>query len=189
MSRTYGGTGLGLAIAKGYIQLMGGEIWVESEKNKGSTFYFELPYQKTKKEKIIPIEDIQKPIISFSNAKVLVAEDEEINYQYIKRVFNGLGVENIVRAYNGKEAVEMMNDQDDIGLIMMDLKMPIMNGFEATRKIKSMNSNIPIIAQTALAIPGDREKALEAGCDDYIAKPIDYDSLLNLIEKYISLND
>ncbi len=190
MSRNYGGTGLGLAIAKGYIELMNGKIWVESEKDKGSTFYFELPYQNTKNAITKPmVEDVQEPIISFINAKVLVAEDEEINFQYIKRVFNGLGIENIVRAHNGREAVDMINDEDDIDLIMMDLKMPIMNGFEATQKIKSMKSNIPIIAQTALAIPGDREKALEAGCDDYIAKPIDYDSLLNLIEKYITLND
>lgn len=197
MARTYGGTGLGLAIAKGHINLMNGKIWVESEKENqpagkagGSTFFIRIPYQKI--EPVVNqsnLVDIQEPIISFNRAKVLVAEDEEINFQYIKRVFNNLGVENILRAHNGKEAIEIMNKINDIRLIMMDLKMPIMNGFEATRTIKSINANVPIIAQTALAKPGDRQKAFEAGCDDYISKPIDYDSLLNLIEKYIALND
>jgi PAS domain S-box-containing protein len=186
MARTYGGTGLGLAIAKGYIELMNGEIWVESEKDRGSTFFVKIPYQKMQTLKVEPKTEINhEPIIAFNNAKVLIAEDEEINFQYIKRVFNDLGIENIERAHNGKEAIEIMEKSDDISLIMMDLKMPVVNGFEATRKIKSMHANVPIIAQTALAIPGDKQRALDAGCNDYIPKPIDYDGLLGLIEKYI----
>lgn len=190
MARTYGGTGLGLAIAKGYVELMNGEIRVESEKDKGSTFFVKIPYQKLKSIKTQPeIVTSQEPMISFNKAKVLIAEDEEINYQYIKRVFNDLGIENLERAHNGKEAIEIMEEKGDVSLIMMDLKMPIVNGFEATQKIKSMNAKVPIIAQTALAIPGDKQKALDAGCDDYIAKPIDYDTLLGLIEKYITTNE
>lgn len=187
MARTYGGTGLGLAIAKGYIELMNGEIRVESEKNRGSTFFVKIPYNE-KVKTIQPASELvnkHEPIISFNKAKVLIAEDEEINFQYIKRVFNDLGIDNIERAHNGKEAIEIMERTDDISLIMMDLKMPVINGFEATRKIKSMNTKVPIIAQTALAIPGDKQRALEAGCDDYIPKPIDYNGLLDLIEKFI----
>ncbi len=189
MSRTYGGTGLGLAIAKGYADLMNCEIHVDSKLGLGSTFSIKIPYQKVLKQKQVPelVEEVYEPIMSFKKASVLIAEDEEINYQYLKRVFNDIGVNNITRAFNGKEAVNIIKENRNVNLIMMDLKMPIMNGFEATRIIKSTNSIIPIVAQTALAIPGDRQKALEAGCDDYISKPIDYDSLLNLIEKYISL--
>lgn len=190
MARTYGGTGLGLAIAKGYIELMKGEIWVESEKDMGSTFFVKIPYQKTQIVKSEP-ETIRshEPIIAFNNAKVLIAEDEEINFQYIKRVFNDLGIENIQRAHNGKEAIEIMEKANDISLIMMDLKMPIINGFEAASKIKAIRANVPIIAQTALAIPGDKQRALESGCNDYIQKPIDFDSLLGLIEKYIAIKE
>lgn len=188
MSRTYGGTGLGLAIAKGYAELMNCEIHVDSKPGFGSTFSIKVPDQKVLKQKQESelLEEIYEPIISFNNASVLIAEDEEINYQYLKRVFNDVGIKNITRAYNGKEAVNIIKENKHINLIMMDLKMPIMNGFEATRKIKSTNPKIPIVAQTALAIPGDKQKALEAGCNDYISKPIDYDRLLALMEKYIS---
>jgi PAS domain S-box-containing protein len=187
MSRTYGGTGLGLAIAKGYADLMNGEIHVDSKPGFGSTFSVKIPHKKSAiKADVSEFIEAYDPIISFNNASVLIAEDEEINYQYLKRVFNEIGVNNILRAYNGKEAIDICEQNQAINLIMMDLKMPIMNGFEATRKIKSTNPKVPIVAQTALAIPGDKQKAMEAGCDDYITKPIDYDSLLALIEKYIS---
>ena len=189
ISRTYGGTGLGLAIAKGYLELMQGEIWLDSKLEEGSTFYFRLPY-KIGRSKMFEINnDINTfPEIEPKEAKVLVAEDEEINFQYIKRVFNEIGIENIIRAHNGQEAIDICSKEDNIHLIMMDLKMPILNGFDATRKIKSMGLDIPIIAQTALAIPGDKQKALDVGCDDYISKPIDYDKLLEIIEKYISID-
>jgi signal transduction histidine kinase/CheY-like chemotaxis protein len=189
LSRTYGGTGLGLAIAKGYLDLMQGDIWVDSKLEEGSTFHFKLPYESDHKNPIeIRGNNNFEHEIDSSSAKVLVAEDEEINFQYTKRVFNELGMENIIRAHNGQEAIDICSKEDNIDLIMMDLKMPIVNGFEATEKIKLMGLNIPIIAQTALAIPGDRQKALEVGCDDYISKPIDYDKLLEIIEKYISID-
>ncbi|MBI9053971.1 MAG: response regulator [Bacteroidales bacterium] len=189
MSRTYGGTGLGLAIAKGYIELMNGEIWVDSNIGSGSSFYFKLPFKKVNKlQKELEQNETIDPDIKYNEAMVLVAEDEEINFQYIKRVFNGLGIDQVIRAHNGQEAVDICNERSNISLIMMDLKMPILNGFEATKRIKLLNNKIPIVAQTALAIPGDKQKALDAGCDDYISKPIDYDHLLNLIEKYISLD-
>ena len=188
MARTYGGTGLGLAIAKGYIEILKGKIWVESVEGYGSTFYFILPVKKAKiiSEESEIMEEIE-PIVSFDMAKILVAEDEEINYQYIKRVFNGVGIKNVVRARNGMEAVELIDENQDVNLIMMDLKMPIMNGFEATKIIKSKMPAIPIIAQTALAIHGDKKKAIDAGCDGYVTKPIDYDELISIVEKYITL--
>lgn len=188
MSRTYGGTGLGLAIVKGYADIMNGEIDVDSILGVGSTFYFKIPYKAGSILKIdMDTTENLDPVVRFDHASVLIAEDEEINFQYLKRVFNNIGIENIIRAHNGQEAIDICNKNKNIDLIMMDLKMPIIDGFEATRKIKSTNSKIPIIAQTALVISGDRQKTIEAGCDDYIAKPIDYDSLLGLIEKYISI--
>ena len=188
IARTYGGTGLGLAIAKGYVELLNGKIWVDSEVGKGSTFSFRIP-RNNGKSYLKTLEndntDILEPIINFKDAAILVAEDEEINFQYMKRVLNGVGITKVIRARNGKEAIDSINNIGSVNLIMMDLKMPVINGFEAARKIKSINPKIPIIAQTALAIQGDREKALDAGCDDYIAKPINLDDLLDLLKKYI----
>ncbi len=118
------------------------------------------------------------------NPKILIAEDVESNYLYLNAVLSKINAQ-IFWAKNGLEAVDIFNTQTDIDLILMDLQMPEMNGYEATQAIKTKNPDIPIIAQTAFAMSDDREKALEAGCDDYLAKPIKSKDLLNIVEKYI----
>ncbi len=118
------------------------------------------------------------------NPIILIAEDVESNYLYLNAVLSKINAQ-ILWAKNGQEAVDLFRKQKNVDLILMDLQMPEMNGYEATQIIKAENPSIPIIAQTAFAMSDDREKAIEAGCDDYLAKPIKSKDLLNLVEKYI----
>lgn len=181
-TRGHEGSGLGLTIAKGLVNLLGGTIAVNSEKGKGTTFTFTIPYgnggslerQKNK------TEVIQKPKDKLT---LLVAEDDESNYLYIKTVMDTLGYPHI-HAANGAEAVEKCKQNQDIGLILMDIKMPVMNGIEATKEIRKFKPNIPIIATTAYAQTGDKHRFIEAGCKDYLAKPIRLKQLSSIIEKY-----
>ena len=117
-------------------------------------------------------------------ARILVAEDEDSNYRYVEKLLKKAGFD-LLRANNGFEAVEYAKIYEDIDLILMDIKMPVMNGVEATREIKLIKPSIPIIATTAFAIPGDREVFLKAGCDDYIPKPIKPAILIDLIRNYL----
>ncbi|MCW0482416.1 response regulator [Gaoshiqia sediminis] len=118
------------------------------------------------------------------NPKILIAEDVESNYLYLNAVLSKINAQ-IYWAKNGQEAVDIFRQENNIDLILMDLQMPEMNGYEATRLIKGEYPEIPIIAQTAFAMSDDREKALDAGCDDYLAKPIKSKDLLNIVEKYL----
>ena len=118
------------------------------------------------------------------NPIILIAEDVESNYLYLNAVLSKINAQ-ILWAKNGQEAVDLFRKQKNVDLILMDLQMPEMNGYEATQIIKAEDPSIPIIAQTAFAMSDDREKAIEAGCDDYLAKPIKSKDLLNLVEKYI----
>ena len=122
--------------------------------------------------------------IALPVSKILVAEDEEANFRYIEKLLRRAGFD-LLRATNGFEAVEYARLYEDIDLILMDIKMPVMNGMEATREIKLMKPQIPIIATTAFAIPGDREVFLRAGCDDYIPKPIKPAMLIDMINSYL----
>jgi PAS domain S-box-containing protein len=185
LSRSHEGFGLGLSIAKAYAQMLGGDLWVESEEGKGSTFFFNIPKDEIvadKAETNTP-EDKEKRLKQYS--KILVAEDDEMNYLFLKNLLEHMGF-GIVHAWNGEEAVEMLRNDDDISLVLMDIKMPVMSGEEATRQIRTFNQDIPIIAQTAYAMPSDRSKLLEIGCNDYISKPIVTDSLLKLLQKHVN---
>lgn len=119
------------------------------------------------------------------NPKILIAEDVESNYLYLNAVLSKINAQ-IYWAKNGQEAIEVIRTEKDIDLILMDLQMPELNGYEATQIIKKEQPQIPIIAQTAFAMSDDREKALNAGCDDYLAKPIKSKDLLNIVEKYLN---
>jgi CheY-like chemotaxis protein len=161
-------------------------MWVESKPEEGSTFYFTLPWRttyteenstrKTKKE-----EEKQLP----GDIALLVVEDDETSYMLLREITDGSGI-NLLRAKNGKEAIEKVQDYPLINLILMDIKMPVMDGYETTREIKKIRPDIPVIAQTAYVSEKDREKAEKAGCDAYLSKPIDADKLMARIREAIS---
>jgi PAS domain S-box-containing protein len=185
------GAGLGLSISEAFVELLGGKIRVNSEEGKGSTFYFTLPYNiqsEVKNDiKIIATAQIEKALINIDSLglKILIAEDDETSGQLISITVNKICKE-LLRARTGSEAVEICNMNSDIDLILMDIQMPDMNGYEATRQIRQFNKDVIIIAQTAFGLFGDREKTIAAGCNDYIAKPINKAVLLALIHKYFS---
>jgi PAS domain S-box-containing protein len=187
ITRGYEGAGLGLSIARGIVQLLGGTINLESKKGQGSTFTIKLPIKSAVKNDISKDIDqiVVKDEIDLSQFKILIAEDDMSNYLLIESILKRDSKVKLLNAEDGQEAVNLYKSNPDIDLVIMDMKMPVMSGFEATKIIKSMNMNLPILAVTAYALSGDNEKARDAGCDDYISKPFDGKVLLNKIKALI----
>jgi len=181
----YEGAGLGLSIAKAYVEMLGGKICLESEEGKGSIFYFTIPYNAEKLVKKLNMNFVSEDDDEgqIKNLKILIAEDDETSDLLITRMLKKISNE-VLHAKTGVETIEVCRNHPDLDLVLMDIRMPTMGGYEATRQIRLFNKDVIIIAQTAYALMGDREKSIEAGCNDYISKPIDSTLLMELIQRH-----
>lgn len=182
-SRNPGGNGLGLTIVKAYVEMLGGQIHLQSQKGEGTMVTFTIPvdiHKDNGKSKQMEL----KPTKNWSDKTILIAEDEEINFLYLKELLLDTGVE-ILQARNGCEAVDICKSITNIDLILMDIKMPEMNGYEAAKAIREFKPDVPVIAQTAYALQKDINKIKQAGFSDFIAKPLNEKTLLETVNKYI----
>jgi PAS domain S-box-containing protein len=185
ITRSHEGSGLGLAISKAYVEILGGKIWVKSKVGKGSRFYFTIPFKdgyeaKNNFEKAISSVKTENKI---KDLKVLIVEDDSISKLLISIAVKPYSKE-ILEVSTGLEAVAACRDNPDLDLVLMDINMPKMDGYEATKKIREFNNDLVIIAQTANGMQMDLNNAIAAGCTDYISKPINIDLLNGLIQKY-----
>ncbi len=182
----YQGAGLGLSISRAYVEMLGGSIRVESEVGRGSAFYFTIPCnsEDKSKEAAQTYKSTGPEYIQNKKLKILIVEDDDMSTLLISKYMQPLSRE-IIYAGNGSEAVETCMQHPDIDLILMDIKMPGMSGDEATRQIRRFNKDVVIIAQTARALTGEKVKAMQAGFNDYITKPINKSDLLKCIENSI----
>lgn len=190
-TKLYRGAGIGLSLSQALVEALGGKIWVDSVYGEGSTFYFTIrftnPNENAPKEnddEIIKTNNMNINELNWADKTVLIAEDEDSNFEFLKYALSRTKIK-VLWAKDGKEAVDFFENEKVIDLILMDIKMPIMNGLEASAHIKQKNKNIPIIAQTAYVMTDDKQKFIAAGCDDYLGKPINPKLLIETIHKYL----
>jgi len=182
--KKFGGSGLGLTISKKLVNLLGGDIWVDSTVGKGSTFYFTIPYLPMSLTDVDnKIEEIDVKKLDLTGKTILIAEDIDSNFNLLRAILSRSNVQ-VIWAKDGKQAVDICRSRN-IDLVLMDVKLPVLNGLLATERIKDMYKKLPVIAISAYASEEDKSKALEAGCIDYITKPIKKELLINLINKHI----
>jgi len=182
--RQFGGSGLGLSISKAYVELLGGRIWLKSELNKGSIFYFTIDYKKAYHHDIPKSSTDPEEQIRFDSPKViLIAEDDDFTFLLLEEYLSASNL-SLVRVTNGYEAIELCKKQH-IDLVLMDIKMPLLDGYNASSQIRSIKPNLPIIAQTAYSSDIDIAKAYSSGCSDFINKPIDQKLLRAKINKLL----
>jgi PAS domain S-box-containing protein len=184
-TRKYGGSGLGLAISKGFVELLGGKMWAESIVNEGSVFYFTIPYVPGK---VLSDEEISKrrpkKTYHWEGKIFLIAEDDKFSFKFLESFLKQTKAD-VLHAIDGKEAIDICRNKN-IDLVLMDIQMPEMNGLQATEEIKKFKKNLPVIAQTANAITEEKQKCYEAGCDDFITKPVNITELYSKIDKWLS---
>lgn len=183
--KNIGGTGLGLAIVNGLLDLLEGTISIQSEPDKGSTFSFTIPYKSIQHVTQIPIKTKTTIVEDLSHKTILVVEDDVFNAEYIKEVLVDTGAK-ILLAETGKDAVEV-SLAESVDLVLMDVRLPDINGYEATRQIQEHKPNLKIVAQTAYASPDEEQKALNSGCTDYISKPTTKETLLLMVHKHLTV--
>ncbi len=178
-----GGLGLGLAISKAYVEMMGGKITLESKVKKGSVFSFSIPlqYDKTPRIKVKPIYSL-KSSNEYGESTILIAEDDNINFLLFQKLIQIRNYK-IIRAINGQEAVDLCINNPNIDLVLMDIKMPIKNGYEAFEEIKVIRPSLTVIAQTAYSSNEDEEKIYNAGFYGYLTKPINREKLFEMIDE------
>lgn len=185
-TRKYGGTGIGLYISKQIITGLGGKIWFESAPDIGSTFYFTLPYESVETNADVSIFHAPQRIYCWAQATILVTEDKESNYLLITDILKDTQAK-VIWATNAAEAINIcLNGEPDV--VLMDMQMPYLAGYDAVKSIRMQKTkaDLPIIAQTAYAMPNDNLQCLEVGCNDYIPKPINPEALLNKIDRFLS---
>ncbi len=184
------GTGLGLPISKGLVNLLKGDIWFDSQPDMGTKFYFTIPYLQASaiEQSFTSKSSITFQNLNFEGKKILVVEDDLISFQFIEALLKDTNVK-IIHAKNGEDAIEISSLASDIDLVIMDMRLPFIDGYEATAQIKKQNPEMCVIAQTANVLNDDRTKCLKAGCNDYLAKPIDPDEFLRLVAHYLKKAD
>jgi CheY-like chemotaxis protein len=179
----YDGSGLSLSISKGFAKLLNSDIKVESTAGKGSKFsiLFNIEQILINYDLALKISEIRKKV---ENPVILIADDDQTSLMLLSRILKSQTDAKIIQAKNGKEAVQIFSGNPDISCVLMDLKMPYLNGYEATKQIKVMNAHVPVIAVTAFAMVGDQKAALESGCDDYISKPFSLEQIGIMLKKF-----
>jgi PAS domain S-box-containing protein len=183
-TKLYGGTGLGLAISKNLTEILGGEIGVESKSGEGSKFWFILPRNEVPLKHEAALRKPRSDIRSWEGKRILIAEDDHSNYYFLFEAIKDTGVE-VIWAKDGEETLELFRENPDLDLVLMDIHMPLINGYECTKVIKEERPELPVIAQTAYAMSGEREISKQAGCNGYLSKPIKVSELLDALAKHI----
>jgi two-component system sensor histidine kinase/response regulator len=183
-TKLYGGTGLGLAISKNLTEILGGEIGVESKSGQGATFWFILPRNEVPLKYEAALRAPVSEVRSWEGKKILIAEDDHSNYYFLFEALRDTGAQ-ILWSKDGEETLETFRNTPDLSLVLMDINMPYINGYECTRIIKKERPDLPVVAQTAYAMSGEREISREAGCDGYLAKPIKVKELLDTLANHI----